>query len=192
MSYESLTEECLLQPECAQLQLTSLVVKLSSLLHLSNAPMASSSGLIFELNILLSIVWRGTSILSYRAFLMSVTKAKPNSACVRWITFSFHGKPPPACRWSQPTKDALSFAGPGSYLRRFIKNFANIARPLTDLLRKDAMFSWGPFQVEAFTTHHLLSASLVLGHFDHPYQRGPYRCQWPGDQSCFGPMSSQF
>ncbi|GBL81634.1 Retrovirus-related Pol polyprotein from transposon 297, partial [Araneus ventricosus] len=62
--------------------------------------------------------------------------------------------------------DVRSFLGLCSYYRRFIKNFADIAKPLHDLLKKNAKFSWGTPQKESFLTlKKLLTSSPVLGHF---------------------------
>jgi transposase InsO family protein len=62
--------------------------------------------------------------------------------------------------------DVRSFLGLCSYYRRFIKNFADIAKPLHDLLRKDAKFSWFTPQKESFSTlRKLLTSGPVLGHF---------------------------
>ncbi|KAJ3662554.1 hypothetical protein Zmor_006897 [Zophobas morio] len=43
-----------------------------------------------------------------------------------------------------------SFMGLASYFRRFIKSFATIARPISDLLRKGESFVWGESQQRAF------------------------------------------
>lgn len=65
------------------------------------------------------------------------------------------------------TNDVRSFLGLCSYFRRFVKQFADIARPLTDLLKKDASFSWGPLQEQAFSTLiERLTTSPILSHFD--------------------------
>lgn len=49
----------------------------------------------------------------------------------------------------------------------FHKNFACIARPLTNLLKSNVAFSWGPDQAQAFgTLIALLTSSPILGHFD--------------------------
>ena len=54
--------------------------------------------------------------------------------------------------WPQP-KDASevrSFLGLASFYRRFVPRFAHLAAPLTDLLRKDIRYEWGPPQEQAF------------------------------------------
>ena len=55
--------------------------------------------------------------------------------------------------WKEPTcvKDVQSFLGLANYYRKFIKNFSEIAAPLTRLLRKDQPFFWANEQSEAFT-----------------------------------------
>ena len=47
-------------------------------------------------------------------------------------------------------KAIKSFLGLASFYRAFIKGFATIASPLTDLLKKTAVFKWGEEQEEAF------------------------------------------
>ena len=42
----------------------------------------------------------------------------------------------------------------GKFFRNFIRNFAVMARPLTDLLKKDALWSWG-----RGLDHHMISYS---------------------------------
>ena len=42
----------------------------------------------------------------------------------------------------QTVRDIKSFVALCSYYRRFIKYFAKIARPLTNLTRKDRPFEW--------------------------------------------------
>lgn len=48
-------------------------------------------------------------------------------------------------------KDIKAFLGFVGYYRRFIKDFAKIARPLTMLLKKDTEFNWTSSQQESFT-----------------------------------------
>ncbi|GBO18103.1 Transposon Ty3-I Gag-Pol polyprotein, partial [Araneus ventricosus] len=66
----------------------------------------------------------------------------------------------------QNIADVRSFLGISSYLGGFIKNFANVARPLQELLKKDAKFTWKSPQKHSFAA---LKKSLighpVLGHF---------------------------
>ena len=48
--------------------------------------------------------------------------------------------------WPRPTNvtEVRSFLGMAGYYRRFVKDFAKIASPLTQLLRKDRQFDWSP------------------------------------------------
>ena len=54
--------------------------------------------------------------------------------------------------WPVPTnvKEVRQFLGMASYYRRFVKIFAKIARPLTDLTRKSKEFSWDKNCQDAF------------------------------------------
>lgn len=69
--------------------------------------------------------------------------------------------PPP-----KDLKTLRSFLGLCTYFRKFIFAFSDITEPLTQLLRDNVSFTWGPPQEEAFT---LLKAALtsapLLGHF---------------------------
>jgi len=48
-------------------------------------------------------------------------------------------------------KTIKQFLGLAGYYRRFIPNFSRIAKPLTDLLKKESAFVWTEKQTEAFT-----------------------------------------
>ena len=54
--------------------------------------------------------------------------------------------------WPTPksAKDVRSFLGLAGFYQRFVKNFANIAAPLTALLKKTAKWSWTDTQQKAF------------------------------------------
>ena len=50
--------------------------------------------------------------------------------------------------WPEPknVKDIRKFLGLANYYRRFIKNFAQVARPMNVLTRKNAKWQWGQEQ----------------------------------------------
>lgn len=47
-------------------------------------------------------------------------------------------------------RDVHSFLGLASYFRKFIRHFATIAKPLYDLIRKDAAFRFGEMELDVF------------------------------------------
>lgn len=49
-------------------------------------------------------------------------------------------------------RELQQFIGLANFFRRFVQGFANIARPLTNLLKKNAEWQWGPEQNKAFET----------------------------------------
>jgi len=54
--------------------------------------------------------------------------------------------------WPEPknVKDVRKFLGLTNYYRRFIKDFAQVARPINELTRKDVKWQWGVEQQKAF------------------------------------------
>jgi len=54
--------------------------------------------------------------------------------------------------WPEPrnVKDVRKFLGLANYYRRFIKDFARVARPMNVLTRKDVKWQWGVEQQKAF------------------------------------------
>ena len=68
--------------------------------------------------------------------------------------------------WPRPTNihEVRMFCGLASYYRTFIPAFANIARPLHDLTRKNATFEWSDACETLFTElKHLLTSPPILG-----------------------------
>ena len=54
--------------------------------------------------------------------------------------------------WDQPKSvtEVRSFLGLAGYYRRFIENFSKIAKPMTELLKKDKKFLWSDACEESF------------------------------------------
>jgi hypothetical protein len=71
--------------------------------------------------------------------------------------------------WKSPklVTQICSFLGLAGYYRRFIPNFSKIAKPMTQLLEKEAKFKWSPQCEEAFLTlKKLLTTAPVLAQPD--------------------------
>ena len=67
----------------------------------------------------------------------------------------------------QSTKDVQKLLGLASYYRRFVRNFASIARPLHRLTEKTATFEWTVECQEAFAElRHRLCTAPVLAFLD--------------------------
>jgi hypothetical protein len=67
--------------------------------------------------------------------------------------------------WKPPrtVHQVHSFLSLAGYYRRFIPNFSKIAKPITDLLKKEEKFVWNADRDEVFQTlKKLLSTSPVL------------------------------
>lgn len=63
--------------------------------------------------------------------------------------------------------DVRSFAGLCSYVRRFLKNIAEVVGPLASFLKKYGHFSWGPCQAAAFSDFTApLTTAPIQAHFN--------------------------
>ncbi|GFV44238.1 retrovirus-related Pol polyprotein from transposon 17.6, partial [Trichonephila clavipes] len=79
-------------------------------------------------------------------------------------------------------KQVQSFLGLSGYFRKFIQNYSIIAKPLSDLLRDNAVFHFGPEQQLAFQTlRQKLSENPVL----HIFKQGA-KLELHTDASKFG------
>ncbi|GFW27615.1 retrovirus-related Pol polyprotein from transposon 412 [Trichonephila clavipes] len=63
---------------------------------------------------------------------------------------------------STSVKQVQSFVQTCSWYRRYIPNFSQIAKPLTDLTKKNAMWKWGSEQEETFRYLKLKLASHTV------------------------------
>ena len=77
-------------------------------------------------------------------------------------------------QWPVPAlvKELRSFLGLAGYYHRFVRNFGLITRPLNDLLKKGAIFSWTTVHDQAFLAlkQALTSAPvLALPDFSKPF-----------------------
>ena len=83
----------------------------------------------------------GSQSINYLGFKVSAAGHGPDPEKVKCIVQC----PPP-----RTLRELRAFLGVASYYRRWIRAFAQKARPLTDLLKADVPFEWGPKQEEAF------------------------------------------
>ena len=78
-------------------------------------------------------------------------------------------------QWPPPRniKELRSFLGLAGYYRKFVKHFATLARPLTDLLKKGSIFIWTPSHqaaMDALKSALVSAPVLVLRDFSKPFQ----------------------
>ena len=76
--------------------------------------------------------------------------------------------------WSRPhdVSGVRSFLGFANYYKRFVRNFAGVANPLTELTKKRIVWQWGPFQKRAF--HELKDALCTAPVLQYPNPDLPY------------------
>ncbi|CAI7735343.1 unnamed protein product, partial [Closterium sp. NIES-54] len=84
-------------------------------------------------------------------------------------------------QWKQPStvKEVQAFLGLPNYYQRFVKGFAAVAAPLTDLLRKDSSFSSGPLQQQDFEQLKTCITSPPALAVPNPEKRGYTVCPQP-------------
>ena len=84
------------------------------------------------------------------------------------------GKIEAVAKWPLPSNvmDVRSFLGFANYHRRFIKNFAQIAKPLQLLTNKGMHFAWGVTQQQAFDQLKSLLTTCPMVH--HPISGLPF------------------
>ena len=56
--------------------------------------------------------------------------------------------------WPAPTmvRSVRSFLGLANFYQQFIKDYATLAKPLTDLMQKDKAFTWGNVEANVFAS----------------------------------------
>lgn len=72
--------------------------------------------------------------------------------------------------WEAPSnvKEVQAFLGFANFYRRFVKDYSRLAKPLTDLTRKDEPWQWNNPRQKAFDAiRHSLMTAPLLKHFDH-------------------------
>ena len=74
-----------------------------------------------------------------------------------------------------------SFVGLVNYYRSHVENFATMARPLTELTKKGAVFTWGPTEKKSFNDLNeamLTAVTLAHPHYDAPMEIYPDACTY--------------
>ncbi|KAF5315388.1 hypothetical protein D9619_007461 [Psilocybe cf. subviscida] len=94
-------------------------------------------------------------------------------------------------KWPEPenVKDVQSFLGFVNFYRRFIKDFADLARPLHDLTKKGTVWRWSPRQQQAFDDlKKSVTSSPVLV---FPDDNKPYKLEADSSDYATGAVLSQ-
>ena len=74
-----------------------------------------------------------------------------------------------------------SYVGLVNYYRSHVENFATMARPLTELTKKGAVFTWGPTEKKSFNDLKeamLTAVTLAHPHYDAPMEIYPDACTY--------------
>ena len=93
--------------------------------------------------------------------------------------------------WHPPktTKQVKSFLGMVCYYSKFIRNYAEVSRPMYDLLVKNKKFVWGPDQQSAFTQ--LQRALVTAPILAYPSAHGRYILDTDASNFAYGAVLSQ-
>ena len=93
--------------------------------------------------------------------------------------------------WHPPrtVKQVRSFLGMATYYSRFIKNYAEISRPLQNLNKKNTKFKWTEEEQRAFETikQRLMSAPILA----YPNSEGMFILDTDASDYCYGAVLSQ-
>ncbi|KZR96317.1 Uncharacterized protein APZ42_009417, partial [Daphnia magna] len=90
-------------------------------------------------------------------------------------------RPPANATNAQKIKHVRSVIGLCSYYRRFISNFAKIAKPLHDLMKQGKSFCWGEEQEGSFNAlkERLIEATqLAYPDYGKPFDIHPDACEY--------------
>ena len=93
--------------------------------------------------------------------------------------------------WPEPkkVKDVQAFLGFANFYRQFIRDFGRIARPLSELTRKDKTWEWGSEQQEAFDT--LKKAFTTAPILKIPDDENPFRIECDSSDFATGAVLEQ-
>lgn len=89
----------------------------------------------------------------------------------------------------QNSKELKAFLGLCGYYRRFVRRFADLAKPLTQLLRKEVTFQWGESQQQSFQSlkEALCSTAVLI----YPDFRDPFMLSTDASGVALGAVLSQ-
>ena len=94
-------------------------------------------------------------------------------------------------KWPEPKNvtNVQSFLGFTNFYRRFIEDYAKIARPLHDLTKKNIVWTWGEREADAFLAlkHKVTSAPILTFPDDHK----PYKVEADSSNYATGAVLSQ-
>ena len=95
------------------------------------------------------------------AFFGFVFSDKGNSPDLKKVQTIHDAKPPTS------THGVQSFLGMATYCAKFMLNFSDIAKPLSELTKKDVKLTWTSKHSQAFNkVEQLLMSSTVMAYFD--------------------------